>query len=930
MTDPVDRALAAGLRTYTPKMLVGRVPEVRTITRLVAGARLGDAAVLALLGEPGVGKTALLEHSVAALGEEFRVLRATGTETERELAFAGLSQLLGPALDVLDAIPAPQAEALAAALALRSGRPGDRFAIGAATLSLVSRYAEAGPVALVVDDAHLLDRPTLEALAFAARRLDADPVLWLLAARTPDVGESLTGLPALELAGLDPEPAREVLHRAAGRPVVGERFAELYRRTAGNPLALQEFGADLGSLEAEAPGFPATAPTAVTRAFARRIGLLAPGARAVLLVSAAAGGDLSLAAAACGRLDLDVARLADAEDAALVTVREGRVEFRHPLLRAAAYSGGTATERHGAHRAVADALPPDDVDRRAWHLSEAVWGPDADVADLLARAADHALARSGYAVASSAYHRAALLSPGADERCRRLLRAGETAWAAGQPERATARLDELAGLDPRPDVAGGALELRAAIAARTGSLREALEMLLSAADRADSPDQCVVVLADAVHAAFYLGDTATSLTLVDRLTELTPKAASSRARALGLMACGIARVLAGRGGADEIRAAVPLLESSADLQADPRRWPWLLLAPLFLRDASGGTRLRARVEEIRGSAGVGMLPAVLFHVARDQATTDAWDRASANYTEAVRLADETGQATELAISLAGRCWLRARQGDEVGCREDAREALRLCAERTIHLGEAWVLFALGDLELSLGDATAAVGHFRELEDLLARRGMGDADLSPCPELVDALVRTGDVAGARDRVPAYVAAAEDKGQPWARARARRAKGLVAPDDELDAAFEDALALHAGTLDRFETARTRLAYGERLRRAGRRVDARPRLREALATFERLGAARWSGRAAAELTATGETVRRSEVGWRPALTPQELQVGLLLAEGRTTREAAAALFLSPKTVEYHLRKVYTKLGIHSRDELAAAMADPAQTYV
>jgi len=409
---------------------------------------------------------------------------------------------------------------------------------------------------------------------------------------------------------------------------------------------------------------------------------------------------------------------------------------------------------------------------------------------------------------------------------------------------------------------------------------------------------------------------------------LTDRITSTRARALCLMATGIARVLAGQGGTEEIRAAVPLLESSHELKSDPRRLPWLMLAPLFLRESDGGDRLRALVEEVRGAGGVGTLPALLFHIARDQATTDAWDRAEANFTEAIRLAQETGQETELAASLAGRCSLASRQGDEAGCRADAEESLRISETRSLHLAEAWVLSALGDLELSLGDARAAVVRFCALEDLLTGHGMADPDLSPCPELVEALVRDGHPDAARARVPPFVAAADAKGQPWARARAQRAAGLVAPDEDLDTVFGEALDLHRHTLDHFEAARTRLAYGERLRRAGRRVDARAQLRPALTSFDRLGAACWAQRAATELTATGETVQRLEVGWRPALTPQELQVGALLAEGRTTREAAAALFLSPKTVEYHLRKVYIKLGIHSREELAAALVEDAAT--
>jgi DNA-binding CsgD family transcriptional regulator len=315
---------------------------------------------------------------------------------------------------------------------------------------------------------------------------------------------------------------------------------------------------------------------------------------------------------------------------------------------------------------------------------------------------------------------------------------------------------------------------------------------------------------------------------------------------------------------------------------------------------------------------------VLFYVARDQATTDAWGRAQANYSLAIDLARESGATTELAVALAGRCWLAARQGDADRCLSDAAEARGLCADADMHLPEAWLLFASGDLALAAGDAGGALEAFSTLGTLLEQHGMEDVDLAPVPEEVEARLRAGEETGVRERVAAYLEAADAKGQPWARARARRALGMIADDDVVDATFAEALALHGETLDVFESARTLLAFGERLRRAGRRVDARPRLRQALAAFEQLGAARWADRAATELSATGETVRRSADGWRVALTPQELQVSMLLADGHTTREAAAALFLSPKTVEYHLRKVYTKLGVHSREELAAAMAD------
>ncbi|WP_026059610.1 helix-turn-helix transcriptional regulator [Microbacterium yannicii] len=597
----------------------------------------------------------------------------------------------------------------------------------------------------------------------------------------------------------------------------------------------------------------------------------------------------------------------------------GRVKFRHPLVRAAVYSGASVQQRRAAHRAAADVTPPADVDRRAWHLSEAVWHPDVAVADLLADAGEHAVARAAYSVASGAFERSARLSPDEAQRSDRLLRAADTAWSAGEGTRALALLDD--GMR----VPGGMreVELRASIAARGGSLREALEFLLVAAGRAPTADAEALALADAVHATYYLGDARTASSLADRLEALRSRLREPPTRALALMATGMARTLDGRGGADEIRAAVPLLETEPALRHDPRRLSWLLLAPLFLRDATSGARLRALVDEVRGAAGVGALPAVLFHVAVDESTTGAsWLRAEADFSEAIRLATETGQTTELAMSLAGLARLDARAGRPAACLEHGTRALELCAARDIHVGSVWVAHARGDLELSLGRPERALERFAELMTLLDGLALQDVDLAPGPELVDALVRLGRREEAADTATSYRERAEHKGQPWARARADRAMGLSADDAGFDAWFDSAVGWHALTLDRFEVARTRLAYGERLRRAGRRVAAREQLRHAFETFSELGAVAWRDRAAAELTATGEHVRSGGGNPMDALTPQELQVALLLAGGRTTREAAAALFLSPKTVEYHLRKVYTKLGIGSRTELGEVL--------
>ena len=904
-------------------MLVGRQPEQQAIDRLAAAARLGTSGVLALTGEAGVGKTALLEDAVARL-DGMHILRATGLESEREIPFGMLLQLLRPALGALDGIPPVQADALSAALALP--RPAhslgsrDRFMIGAAVLSLICRYAEEGAVAVVVDDLHLADSPSANALTFAARRLAADAVVVLLAVRSPEGDTVVEGLPSLSVGGLDLDSSRSLLGRVSGEAASEDRVLLLHRATEGNPLALLELHAtDVEVVESLETGLPLRVPRAVADAFGRRLEQLDASARAVLLVSAICGADLRLIADACTALGLDNRRLGDAEDLGLITLHAGRAEFRHPLIRAAVYSGATVQDRRAAHRAAADAMPLTEADRRAWHLSEAVWHPDAGVADLLAEAGEHAVARAAHAVASGAFERSARLTPDPAGRAARLLRAADTAWTGGNGERALALLNERARDAGSSDPGLREVELRASIAARTGSLRDALDYLLVAADRAESPNDEAVALADAVHATYYLGDARTASTLADRLEALRARVNAPRARALGLMATGMARTLAGRGGAAEIRAAVPLLETDPDLTHDPRRLSWLLLAPLYLRDATHGTRLRVLVEELRGGAGIGALPAVLFHLAVDQATTGAsWGRAEANYTEAIRLATETGQATELAMSLAGLAQLESRAGRADACRSHAAAAHSLCAARDIHVGQVWVAHAVGDLELSLGHPELAVERFAELVALLEHLGLDDVDLAPAPEFVDGLLRLGRRDEARAIATAYQKEADAKGQPWARARAQRALGLASSDEDFDPCFISALALHEQTLDRFEDARTRLAFGERLRRAGRRVDARVMLRGAFECFSQLGASVWRDQAAAELRATGEHVRTTGRSAVADLTPQELQVSLLLADGRTTREAAAALFLSPKTIEYHLRKVYTKLGIASRDEL------------
>jgi len=715
-----------------------------------------------LIGEPGVGKTALLQDALTSL-DGMQVLRASGLEAERHIPFAGLLQLLRPALDRLDGLSPPQAAALSGALALSQAedRSGDRFVIGAAVLSLLSRYAEEAPVAVVVDDLQALDLPSAEAIVFAARRLGADPVVVLAAARTSEADRLVAGLPVLHLSGLGAGDAAALVEQAGDGPLAAGRLEPLLALAEGNPLALLELaGSDLDALATDPSDLPARVPDTVTAAFARRLDRLDDACRTALLVAAVCGGDLRVTTRACSTLGVDVEALAEAEDTRLVSVSSGLIDFRHPLVRAAVYSRAGARERRTAHRAVADALPHGDDDRRAWHLAEAVWQPDAEVSDLLAEAAERARARTAYSVASGAFERSARLAPDGDRRTGRLLRAAEMAWAAGLTERALGLLDAHERERPAESGRIQELTLRGRIAARTGRLRDARGMLMAAADLATEPNQETVILADAVHANYYLASASTAVSLAQRLAELAPAVTDDRARTLGLIATGMARILAGQaGGSDDLRAAVPLLQGTPALYEDPHRLSFLMLVPLYLRDATGGGQaLRDEVEEVRGHAGIGALPAVLWHVARDQATSSAWTEAEANYATVVRLSEETGQTTERLMALAGLAWLESRQGREQRCRGHVAEVLGTPVTAHLHMAEAWVRYALGDLELSLGQPARAVSTLRDLIRMLDVHELADADLVPAAELVDALLRLGEATEADGVATSYERAA----------------------------------------------------------------------------------------------------------------------------------------------------------------------------
>jgi DNA-binding CsgD family transcriptional regulator len=905
-------------------MLVGRDRERQVIEGLVAAARVGRSAVLVLTGEAGIGKSALLGDA-AACATGMGLLRATGTESEAEVPFGGLLQLLRPALCHLDGIPGPQAEALAAALALRPGTSGDRFAVGAATLSLLSRFAQEQPLAVLVDDAHLLDQPSAQALLFAARRLTADPVV-LLAAVREGRPSALSGadLPVLHVAGLSPEASGELV-RASGRRLGAPLATRLYEVTGGNPLALLELADDVAGVGALPPDSPVPVSASLARAFARRADQLSAPARTALLVAATGGAGPELTARACRLLGVDAAALEEAEAADLVHVDAAAITFRHGLVRSAVYSEASPGTRRSVHRALAAAVGEADADRRAWHLGEAAQGPDEETARLLEAAAVRARDRSAHAVAAGAFERAAALSPEPADRAHRLVAAADSAWQAGMGDRAAVLLRRAAGL-PRP-AALRAREagLSGAVSVRTGAVEDARDVLMAAGieHAGSAPDTATMLFADAILACFFLGDTATVADAAARIDALVGSAVTDTARWVAAMAGGVAGVLTGRGGPDRIRAAVRLVDPAGPLLQDPRLAPWLVIGPLFLRESGTGRELvETVVEDLRRRSDIGGLPFLLFLLGRDSATRDRWDVAEVHYTEGIQLAREAGQAADLVACLAGLTWLEARQGREAACREHAAEAMTVAGSRHLALFQAWSLSALGELDLGKGRVEGAIGHLQRVDRLLEELGLVDVDLSPAPELVEALLHAGRAEAAGELAARHAVRARAKGQPWALARAARAVALTCPDSAMDEQFRLALEHHGRTLDAYELARTQLAQGARLRRARRRVEARVPLRAALATFESLGAAPWADQAATELRATGETAHRRTASARTELTPQELQIATMLASGRTTREAATALFLSPKTVEYHLRHVYLKLGVTSRAELAGSL--------
>jgi len=885
-------------------------------------------------GEPGMGKTALLEYAVEH-AESMRVLSARGVEFEADVPFAGLSELLQPALGKLDRLTKIHADALRSSLGLGARIEADRLIIGAAALGLISAYADDAPLLITVDDSQWLDRASAEAIGFAARRLVADAVAVLIAGREGEESPLLAaGLPQLHLDGLDESAAAELLTQAGGDAVAAEAARRLHEATGGNPLALIELAPDANRTPLT-PYDNLPVATSVERAYLRRAaGMSRDGRRALLLLAASGGSDLTAVRRAALALGLSGGAVDEAEGSSLVAVRGGRADFVHPLARASIYHSASPAERRAAHRALASAITAaDDADRRAWHLGAAAAGWDADAADALEAAAIRAKESSGYDAAAQAWAESARLTEAEDLRARRLFHAADNAWLAGRTDDVEAPLREARKI-ASPEVAAEIDVLSGHIAMRRGHVVDGYRMLLAVARTVAATDRlkAIRILADAALPTFGAGNPNEMFEAAELALELLQEGDPPEAGIFAHVTYGIVAILAGRGaeGPEHLRAALPLFDMLRDELEDPLLVLCAGATGLFLRESEAGRDLLDRaLVQARDHAPTPALPLILFYLGRDAFATNRWPLARAQYEDAMRVARETAQVTWLAGPLTGLAWLDALEGRAEDCRTHADEGLERATSLGMAVFAAWALIALGMLELGLGRPEEALRHLSRCDAFLRDNAITDPDLAPAPDIVEALVRLGREGDARDVARGYHAAASAKGQPFALARAERALALTASDADFAAHFEAALQHHDSTPDTFERARTQLHFGERLRRNRKRVEARKHLRAALKAFDDLGAAPWSERALTELQASGETARVREDTHRQQLTPQELQVAMTLAEGATTREAAARLYLSPKTVEYHLRHVYDKLEVRTREDLRAAVLGPARTH-
>lgn len=908
-------------------MLVGRSAEQRQLDRLLQQARAGTSGVLVLRGDPGIGKTALVDYAAARAGP-MRILRATGIEAETELAFAGLHSLLHPAAGYLTVLPERQAAALQAALGQgRGGAAPDRLAVAAGTHGLLTAAAEDRALLVLVDDLHWLDPVSREALLFALRRLGSDAIACVMTLR--EGGLAPAGLPCRELGGLGRDPAAQLVQAIAGirpAPAVARR---LHAETGGNPLALVELSAVLTAEQlggAQMPEVPLQPGAVIRQRFTARLDQLSPPARTALLVAAAAGRcPAAQVTAAALRLDGGAREeIGEAEAAGLIRLTSDGIAFSHPLLRSAAYHAAAPAQRRAAHRALADVLAGQDAERAAWHLAAAATGPDEQAATALDAVAGLAAAKGAPLAAAAAWERAAELSGETEHRSARLAAAAEAALKGGDLDRARRLTGTMPAAGP-PLYRARLLAVRGRLSLLTGQMAAAQQNLEDAAGLAadDDPRLAVELLDAAVNAAVGAGLYDAASRAAGRMAGLAERS-DETARFLADLACGTLAWWRGdpEHGMHLINRAVSRLEADPVLASSPA-----LQSAICRAWCNAGDFDRARpcadraVELARSTGALGHLPDALSQASFVGKETGQWPQALANASHALDLARATGQPFLACHALVTMAELEAAQGRDEDCLQHARDADQLAGELGDRPLQLLARRSQALLEFGRGRLEEAITHYEEVRRLTTRWGIAYPYYSPIPDLIEAYAQAGAPQQACELFAEYLAQVPGNDNPAPAARAARCRGILA-GDHFDAHFLEAIALHERGDVVFQHARTHLAYGERLRRTQRRRDARVQLRAAAEIFERLDARPWTERARAELRASGETISSAGKGGEQ-LTPQELQIALLVTQGRTNAEVGRAVFLSTRTVEYHLSRAYRKLGVASRTELTRRLA-------
>jgi DNA-binding CsgD family transcriptional regulator len=911
--------------------LRGRSGEVSLLAGLVAAVRAGQSRVLVVRGEAGVGKTALLDE-LAGQAAGCRVVRAAGIQSEMEFAFAGLHQLLAPMLDRVGRLPVPQQEALRTAFGISAGPVPDRFLVALAVLSLLSETAGEQPLICVIDDQQWLDQASAQALGFAARRLAADPVGLVFAARVP--GDELAGLPELAVGGLAESDARALLEEALAGPLDARVRDQVIAEAEGNPLALLELPRGMTPAEL-AGGFgllgarpgAASLTGRIEDSFRRRLDALPAQTRRLLLLAAAdPSGDPALVWRAAGRVGLPVQAAGPAVGAGLAEFG-ARVRFRHPLVRSVAYRSASLPDRQQVHGVLAEATDPvADPDRRAWHRAQAAAGPDEEVAAELERSAGRAQARGGLAAAAAFLERAVQLTADPAHLAERALAAAQASMQAGAFDKALGLL-VMTEAWPLDEFATARVDLlRGQIAFASGLMGDAPPLLLRAARRLEPLDPGLAreTYVDAWGAAFVAGQLAAGdLAEVSRAARALPR--SPDPGPAELLLDGLALVIT-----DGVPAAAPTLKQAVSLfggdgmsAGDRLRWNYIALFPItLLWDEDGFRAIVARQIQVARNAGaLDRLPLDLESAAMLAAWSGDFAEAASLLAESNAVCEAIGTPMPPYAALLLAC-LRGRQAEAIPLIDATIKVAEAGGQGLVVTVARWVAAVLYN----------GLGRYDEAREAALQAAEDPFGFHVClwalPELIEAAARSGNMPVAGDALQRLAETTQAGGNDWGLGIEARSRALVTEGQAADGLYREAIDRLGRARLRPELARAHLLYGEWLRRENRRADAREQLRTAYQMLDATGMEAFAERARRELLATGETARKraTQAAAEPSqqLTPQEDQVARLARDGLSNPEIGARLFISSHTVQYHLSKVFAKLDISSRGQLHRVLAD------